>query len=256
VAPGRWKTTRSPGLSRQSAHARARDCQGGGLFPLDPPPLTAGGQDAIAHQAEPDLGLADISANPPSRQRAERTNRHRLINKPTRAENGGLRSTQPTLPDGRTHRTLLFPMTHTQTQSRLLGRVEGWMEPVRGQDDRKRERHAMDGVWLPAGGRRPGARGFPGSRHTPRPGVKGAWPYAPLPPPPSGRLANHISRQRAERTNRHRLIGRPPLVVHASDYAVLIGPTEATSPQLAATQGPHGMRPANQLAAVPAIPNP
>jgi hypothetical protein len=25
------------------------------------------------------------------------------------------------------------------------------MEPVRGQDDRKRERHAMDGVWLPAG---------------------------------------------------------------------------------------------------------
>jgi hypothetical protein len=42
------------------------------------------------------------------------------------------------------------------------------MEPVRGQDDRKRERHAMDGVWLPAGGRRPGARGFPGSRHTPK----------------------------------------------------------------------------------------
>jgi hypothetical protein len=103
------------------------------------------------------------------------------------------------------------------------------MEPVRGQDDRKRERHARDGVWLPAGERRPGARGFPGSRHTPRPGVKGAWPYAPLPPPPNGRLANHISRQRAERTNRHSLIGRPPLVVHASDYAALIGPTEATS---------------------------
>ena len=83
------------------------------------------------------------------------------------------------------------------------------MEPVRGQDDRKRERHAMDGVWLPAGERRPGARGFPGSRHTPRPGVKEAWPYAPLPPPPSGRLANHISRQRAERTNRHRLLNKP-----------------------------------------------
>jgi hypothetical protein len=26
---------------------------------------------------------------------------------------------------------------------------------VRGQDDRKRERHAMDGVWLPAGEERP-----------------------------------------------------------------------------------------------------
>jgi hypothetical protein len=45
------------------------------------------------------------------------------------------------------------------------------MEPERGQDDRKRERHARDGVWLPAGGRRPGARGFPGSRHTLWPGI-------------------------------------------------------------------------------------
>jgi hypothetical protein len=45
------------------------------------------------------------------------------------------------------------------------------MEPVRGQDDRKRELHARDGVWLPAGGRRPGARGFPGSRHTLGPGI-------------------------------------------------------------------------------------
>ncbi len=35
-----------------------------GLFPLDPPPSAAGGQDAIADQAEPDLGLADISAIP------------------------------------------------------------------------------------------------------------------------------------------------------------------------------------------------
>jgi hypothetical protein len=37
--------------------------------------------------------------------------------------------------------------------SRLPGRVEGRLQPVRGQDDRKRERHAMDGVWLPAGER-------------------------------------------------------------------------------------------------------
>ena len=41
------------------------------------------------------------------------------------------------------------------------------MEAVRGQDDRKRERHAMDGVWRPAGGERPVARGFPGSRLKP-----------------------------------------------------------------------------------------
>jgi hypothetical protein len=236
-------TRSGPGLSR------------GGLFPLDPPPLTAGRQDAIADQAEPDLGFVAISANPPSRQRAERTNRHRLINEPIRAENGGLRSTQPTLPDGGNRR-----LNHTQAQSRLLGRVEGRMEPVRGQDDRKRERHARDGVWLPAGGRRPGARGFPGSRHTPRPGVKGAWPYAPLPPPPSGRLANRPSRPRAERPHRHRLIGRPPFVVHASDYAALIGPTEATVPRerrgLADSerQGGETLRP--QSATVPVIPNP
>ena len=56
----------------------------------------------------------------------------------------------------------------TDARSRLPGRVEGQLQPVRGQDDRKRERHARDGVWLPAGGRRPGARGFPGSRHTPK----------------------------------------------------------------------------------------
>ena len=31
--------------------------------------------------------------------------------------------------------------------------------------------------------------------------TKGARPYAPLPPPPSGRLANHDCRPRAERTN-------------------------------------------------------
>ncbi len=43
----------------------------------------------------------------------------------------------------------------------------------------------MDGVWLPADGEPPVARGFPGSRHKPRPGVKGAGPYAPLPPPPT-----------------------------------------------------------------------
>ncbi len=48
---------------------------------------------------------------------------------------------------------------------RLSGRAEGCAEPVRGQDDRKRERQARDGVSRPAGGARPVARGFPGSWH-------------------------------------------------------------------------------------------
>ena len=43
----------------------------------------------------------------------------------------------------------------------------GVSESVRGQDDRKRERQARDGVSRPAGGERPVARGFPGSRLTP-----------------------------------------------------------------------------------------
>ena len=54
------------------------------------------------------------------------------------------------------------------------------MEPVRGQDDRKRERHARDGVWLPAGGENPGARGFPDSRHTPGPGIAKGEAFSPL----------------------------------------------------------------------------
>jgi len=54
------------------------------------------------------------------------------------------------------------------------------MKPVRGQDDHKRERQARDGVWLPAGGRRPGARGFPGSRHTLGPGIVKGEAFSPL----------------------------------------------------------------------------
>ncbi len=54
------------------------------------------------------------------------------------------------------------------------------MEPVRGQDDRKRERHAMDGVWLPAGEGQSAARGLPGSRHTPRPGIAKGEAFSPL----------------------------------------------------------------------------
>jgi hypothetical protein len=58
------------------------------------------------------------------------------------------------------------------------------MEPVRGQDDRKRERHARDGVWLPAGGENPGARGFPDSRPTPKARDCQGGGLFPLGPPP------------------------------------------------------------------------
>jgi len=68
------------------------------------------------------------------------------------------------------------------------------MEPVRGQDDRKRERHAMDGVWLPTGGENPGARGFPDSRHKPKARGQGGRAFCPLAAPANGRLVNRPSR--------------------------------------------------------------
>ena len=54
---------------------------------------------------------------------------------------------------------------------------------MRGQDDRKRERHAMDGVWRPAGGENPGARGFPGSRHPAKVRGQGGKALCPLAAP-------------------------------------------------------------------------
>ena len=56
------------------------------------------------------------------------------------------------------------------------------MESVHGQDDRKRERHAMDGVWLPADGEPPVTRSLPGSRHKPEPGIAKGEAFSPLPP--------------------------------------------------------------------------
>ena len=38
----------------------------------------------------------------------------------------------------------------------------------------------MDGVWLPAGEETPAARGFPDSRHTPRPGIAKGVAFSPL----------------------------------------------------------------------------
>ena len=52
---------------------------------------------------------------------------------------------------------------------RLPGRGAGRAESVRAQEERKRERHARDGVWRPAGGEHPAARGLPGSRHPAKP---------------------------------------------------------------------------------------
>jgi len=40
----------------------------------------------------------------------------------------------------------------------------------------------MDGVWLPADGEQPGARSFPGSRHTLKAKGQGGRPFVPLPP--------------------------------------------------------------------------
>ena len=61
-------------------------------------------------------------------------------------------------------------------------RAEGWGERSRCavRIDRKRERHARDGVWLPAGGENPGARGFPDSRPTPGPGIAKGEAFSPL----------------------------------------------------------------------------
>ena len=54
------------GLSRQSAYAKARDCQGGGLFPLGPPPFAAGEQNTIVCKAEPDQSTASRASLAPT----------------------------------------------------------------------------------------------------------------------------------------------------------------------------------------------
>ena len=94
------------------------------------------------------------------------------------------------------------------------------MEAVRGQDDRKRERHARDGVWLPAGERRPAARGCPGSRHTPGPGIAKGEAFSPLArrrPPQVDRSPMPARRNRLNPNqesgvgNRHLRVENPPV---------------------------------------------
>jgi len=43
---------------------KARDCQGGGLFPLGSPPSTAGGQIANVSKAEPDQAKSIFESRP------------------------------------------------------------------------------------------------------------------------------------------------------------------------------------------------
>ena len=69
------------------------------------------------------------------------------------------------------------------------------MEPVCGQDDRKRERHAREGVWLPAGEGQHNPRGFPDSRHTSKARGQGGMALCPLAAPANGRLAILPSRR-------------------------------------------------------------
>ncbi len=47
-----------------------------------------------------------------------------------------------------------------------------------------REPHAIPGVWLPAGGEQPAARGFPDSRHKPKARGQGGRAFRPLDPWP------------------------------------------------------------------------
>ncbi len=74
------------------------------------------------------------------------------------------------------------------------------MESVHGQDDRKRERHAMDGVWLPADGEPPVTRSLPGSRHKPEPGIAKGEAFSPL----ARRRSPEVNRSAAS-TRRNRI---------------------------------------------------
>ena len=81
------------------------------------------------------------------------------------------------------------------------------MEPVRGQDDRERERHAMDGVWLPAGEGQSAARGLPGSRPKPKARDCQGGGLFPLGPPPStvGGQTACVYQAEPDQTGRSRL---------------------------------------------------
>ena len=56
----------------------------------------------------------------------------------------------------------------------------------------------MDGVWLPAGGENPRARGFPDSRHKPRPGIAKGEAFSPLVRPRQQQVGQSPQPTRAE----------------------------------------------------------
>ena len=109
------------------------------------------------------------------------------------------------------------------------------MEAVRGQDDRKREYHAMDGVWLPAGEENPGARGLPDSRHTPMARGQGGRAFCPLAAPANGRLANRNSRRGGTGSSQSQIPNRRPI-------ATAQGP----APSVGQDVGPRADREANR----------
>ena len=74
-------------------------------------------------------------------------------------------------------------MNDSQKPAPSAGPGGGVSESVRGQDDRKRERQARDGVSRPAGGARPVARGFPGSWHPAKVRGQGGKALCPLAAP-------------------------------------------------------------------------
>ena len=69
------------------------------------------------------------------------------------------------------------------------------MEPVRGQDDRTRERHAGMACGSRPVERIPELGAFPTAGTPPRPGIVKGRVIAPLPAPANGRLAKRPSRQ-------------------------------------------------------------
>jgi hypothetical protein len=67
----------------------------------------------------------------------------------------------------------------------------------------------MDGVWLPAGGENPRARGFPDSRHKPRPGIAKGEAFSPLTRPRQQQVGTSSQPMGRNRPSRNRIKPEP-----------------------------------------------